>query len=163
MCGILLLVQDSREPLPPFWPSLQIACSNRGPHHRDSRTCQYQQHSAHLYASVLSLRGDSITVQPLCSQDARFLLAWNGQVYDIRDSDIASFAAARTALTQGANDAQEVLRLISQATHYHESSKRDNAVELALQDVTTRLEGEWAMVLLDVSALAIASEETSTD
>ncbi|CAO1637030.1 unnamed protein product [Parajaminaea phylloscopi] len=155
MCGILFLAQrgDADTPLPPYWSSLQSACSQRGPHHLGQVCVQTALKSLHLNASVLSLRGSGLTQQPIGSEDRRFVLSWNGQVYAF-DRIGPSAAAigletAQTRLDAGDNDGQIVFDLLQEAVEYHVAAGAPDAVEAALHDLTSSIEGEWAMLLLD--------------
>lgn len=85
------------------------------------------------------------------------MLAWNGQVYGLdghRGRSIAScdLEQAREDLRAGHNDGLVVLSLIEQAIKYHRTANKvAGAIEAALGDVTSSLDAEWALVLVQVS------------
>lgn len=181
MCGILLLAdgrqEDHDDVLPGYWQSLQQACKCRGPHAHQEIKLQRRRETAdgvdgsegcnrHLFSSVLSLRGDGVTLQPLRSRDDRFALAWNGQVYAIEDSSASTSrvdvdehkrrAAATERLQRGENDGQIVMAwleeaILSKSQAFEAGVNASQAVEAALLEVLSNIEGEWAMVLIDVS------------
>ncbi|ORY34239.1 asparagine synthase-domain-containing protein [Naematelia encephala] len=89
MCGLTLSIRlvPIGAVLPdPVFDSLALACSARGPDSQRTYT-HYVQHNGligsqvevKLVASVLGLRGEGVTVQPLVGQ--RGILGWNGQVF----------------------------------------------------------------------------------
>ena len=85
MCGLTLsirFVADSQPAPDPIFDSLCSANSSRGPDSSSTYT-HYISHAEgqieiRLAASVLGLRGDGITAQPLVGQQG--VLGWNGQV-----------------------------------------------------------------------------------
>lgn len=181
MCGILLLAdgrpEDHDDVLPGYWQSLQRACKCRGPHAHQEIKLQRRRETAdgvdggqgwngHLFSSVLSLRGDGVTLQPLRSGDGRFAIAWNGQVYAIEESSASTSrvdvdehkrrAAATERLRRGENDGQIVMAwleeaILSKSQGYELGTDTSQAVTGALFKVLSNIEGEWAMVLIDVS------------
>ena len=87
MCGLLLsirLVQSGQDGSDPLFDSLLVTVKARGPDSLGIHTSRVDLEDGNvievkLAASVLGLRGDGITKQPL--EDAHGVLGWNGQVF----------------------------------------------------------------------------------
>lgn len=104
-----------------------------------------------LTSSVLSLRGDGTTSQPLSSPDGRLLLAWNGQIFDwdtpAGSSEHAS--SSRTRLDAGENDGIILLDRIQSLLEEQRGGGRETSSEQALNAALTEVEGPYAFVLFD--------------
>ena len=88
---------------------------------------------ARIQGSVLALRGPGVTQQPILSSDSRFLLLWNGEVFDsLHEMDPLS------------NDGEQIMYCIE------EQIDRHAPVESALCSVLGGIEGPYAMILIDV-------------
>lgn len=91
MCGIHAVVSQTQPG--PIEPQLLQRLRNRGPDHlgtvaveleRDDSTRVYVT----LTSTVLSLRGDNLTEQPLVSNDTGAVLCWNGEAWSIGDTAV---------------------------------------------------------------------------
>lgn len=188
MCGILCLFQGNcqddkhinegkalDDQKLTYQPSLEASCKRRGPHSFKWLQIELAGADVQLASSVLSLRGDDLTAQPLESADGTVVLAWNGQVYDVRQEDgienkngrrqRAERAAER--LKAGENDAVVVLDWLVDAVRSHEahpsasssssssSSPRSQAFVAALDEVLSSIEAEWAATIVDVAGESI--------
>lgn len=169
MCGILLLVANTQNDqqdasaveLPGYYSSLKDVCHKRGPHSLKSVQIPTQHGlTVHLTSSVLSLRGEGCTPQPISSQDQTIFLAWNGQVYAIDCSGPSQdesgrqhrAQAAADQIAAGENDGEVLMSWIAAAvSHYqqHQGSTRSQAVVSALHEVFAAIEAEWAMAIVD--------------
>ncbi|TKY84569.1 hypothetical protein EX895_006471 [Sporisorium graminicola] len=170
MCGIGVLIapaltqQDKRDEAKPehvssslhsCWPSVLENIRHRGPDclntfHHDFFAAT-EPWTVSLTSSVLSLRGDGITAQPLCSKDGRLLLAWNGQIFAWDDQQTSSDRASssRHRLDSGENDAIILLDRIQQLLDQHIQDRTDDACQQALCSALAEVEGPYAFVLLD--------------
>ncbi|CBQ73902.1 conserved hypothetical protein [Sporisorium reilianum SRZ2] len=161
MCGIGVLIaptsaqQDDHDDAPASlhscWPSVLENIARRGPdclntiqHHFDAPT---EPWTLSLTSSVLSLRGEGVTAQPLTSSDGRLVLAWNGQIFDWDDQQTSSDRAtsSRVRLDSGENDAVIFLDRIQQLLDERDGEACQEALGAALSEV----EGSYAFVLLD--------------
>ncbi|CAO1637369.1 unnamed protein product [Sympodiomycopsis kandeliae] len=160
MCGIYCLVQAEESPLPEYHESLEQVCSRRGPHCLRTQRISFRSDSitnAYLTSSVLSLRGQGLTAQPIRSHDSHLSLAWNGQVYSVTVNHSSSrrkattSQTARDALLAGENDGQILMDWLNAALDDYASSisSRSRALSMALDEVLSSIEAEWAMVLVD--------------
>lgn len=86
-----------------------------------------------LYASVLGLRGETVTRQPLTSPDNTLWLAWNGQVFE---ADEESWYASAE------NDAAILLRHIQAVAPPQRKE--------ALCSLLAHMDGPYAFALVDV-------------
>ncbi|KAJ9480001.1 Asparagine synthetase domain-containing protein [Pseudozyma hubeiensis] len=174
MCGIGVLISptvtvDERDqgavpPLERYWSSILDNIRDRGPDCSSTVQHEFQTPSSSadsssstttawtlsLTSSVLSLRGDGITQQPLSSSDGRLLLAWNGQIFDW-DSNASNHAtSSRVRLDSGENDGIILLDRIQQILD--EQKDRDtnpSSTGRALNAALSEVEGPYAFVLLD--------------
>ncbi|SPN97586.1 related to asparagine synthases [Cephalotrichum gorgonifer] len=101
MCGIFASV--SRRKHLPLSAALQEYLANRGPDHTgnvlktinpspdDPELCLYLT----CVSTVLSLRGQGVTPQPLVSQTAGSILCWNGEAWKIEGHAVAGNDGAR--------------------------------------------------------------------
>ena len=125
MCGIFLQITSIHEPIESFDYNQVKLISNRGPDCIKKFT--YENESRHLIgvSSVLHLRGDSVTAQPLIS--SRFILQWNGEIF-------------------GYENTSEIENLLkSNDTEFlFEKLKRFN-----LKTVLSSIKGPWAVTIID--------------
>ncbi|GAC93803.1 asparagine synthetase [Pseudozyma hubeiensis SY62] len=174
MCGIGVLIspavavgergQDVATPLEGYWPSVLDNIRDRGPDCSSSVQHEFRAPSStaasssatitawtlSLTSSVLSLRGDGITQQPLTSSDGQLLLAWNGQIFDW-DSNASSHAtSSRVRLVSGENDGIISLDRIQQLLDQQKDhDKSPSSTGSALNAALSEIEGPYAFVLLD--------------
>ncbi|PWY98259.1 hypothetical protein BCV70DRAFT_202039 [Testicularia cyperi] len=94
-----------------------------------------------LASSVLALRGDGVTQQPLCSADGRFLFAWNGQLFAI-ESEGSETSTSSWRLQDGLNDTRWIFDQILARIPGDEPLQ---AVVAAL----AQLEGPYAFAFFD--------------
>ncbi|CDR87298.1 uncharacterized protein SPSC_00424 [Sporisorium scitamineum] len=169
MCGIGVLIapalaqQDGDhtqavDALPPVrrcWPSVLENISQRGPGCLNTLQHEFsastQPWTLSLTSSVLSLRGDGITAQPLVSSDRRLVLAWNGQIFDWDDQQASSNRASssRIRLDPAENDGIILLDRIQQLLDEQAEVGNDEACQQALNLALSEVEGPYAFVLLD--------------
>lgn len=89
---------------------------------------------ARIQGSVLALRGPGVTRQPILSSDSRFLLLWNGEVFDsLHEMDPLS------------NDGEQIMHCIEEQIGGHAP------VDSVLCSVLGGIEGPYAMIFIDVS------------
>lgn len=138
-------------------------CSRRGPHCISSSTLTLPSGSALLNASVLSLRGPTLTRQPIVSSSADFTLAWNGQIYGLQPLEAQKsqrYREAEQALEAGQNDGHVLARWIEASVleELEQSSSSSDAQHQARRRVyqhvlplilDRQVEGEWAFTLVD--------------
>lgn len=174
MCGIGVLIsptvtvdelgRDVAPPLERYWPSVLDNIRDRGPdcsgtvkHNfqapsssADSSSSATTAWTLSLTSSVLSLRGDGITQQPLSSSDGRLLLAWNGQIFDWESNASNHATSSRVRLDSGENDGTILLDRIQQILD--EQKDRDtnpSSTGIALNAALSEVEGPYAFVMLD--------------
>lgn len=132
MCGIHAVISKNR--LISNEADLEQRLQKRGPDHIGRVTVELQQDLSPLYvtftSTVLSLRGDQITPQPLIDNVSGSVLCWNGEAWKIRGQQIEG------------NDGQAVL------THLVNASKIGHE---AILDALRTIEGPFAFVYLDKS------------
>ncbi|SNX85983.1 uncharacterized protein MEPE_04692 [Melanopsichium pennsylvanicum] len=158
MCGIGLLVvpeggvEDSQAsgtlPLHQAWPSVLHNIHRRGPDshdtvHHNFTTTKSESWNLYLTSTVLSLRGDGITSQPLESPGHRLALAWNGQIFDW---DTTRATTSKKRLDAGENDGRILLDRIKQ--HVDDGAGCEEALNTSLSEI----EAPYAFVLLDKQA-----------
>lgn len=164
MCGIGVLIaptpvqegertaaEDKAAQIYGSWPSLLQNVQRRGPDcwNTDQReffpSNSTDPWTLSLASSVLSLRGQGLTVQPLSSHDGRLHLAWNGEIFDWDASAVSSAHAtsSKVRLDTGENDVQILLDRIQSLLD--DGLPCQQALNLALAEV----EGPYAFVLYD--------------
>ena len=125
MCGIFLQITSINEPIKSIDYHQVKLISNRGPDCIKEFT--YENESRHLIgvSSVLHLRGDSVTAQPLIS--SRFILQWNGEIF-------------------GYENTSEIENLLkSNDTEFlFEKLERFN-----IKTVLSSIKGPWAVTIID--------------
>ena len=130
MCGIHAAV--SKSPEKHLGSDFERCLCNRGPDHLGRVTTELRHDAYALFvtltSTVLSLRGDHITAQPLQDDESGSILCWNGEAWKIDGVPI-----------QG-NDGQAVLQRLS-------SARRDG--EGAFVDAVRSIDGPFAFVYLD--------------
>ena len=82
MCGIFLQINTLIEPIKSksIHENQVKLISNRGPDSIKEFSYNFGSKKLMGLSSVLHLRGDSTTVQPL--ESSRFILQWNGEIFD---------------------------------------------------------------------------------
>ncbi|KAK5990764.1 Asparagine synthetase domain-containing protein C4F6.11c [Cladobotryum mycophilum] len=115
MCGIHAVISHNAGPHK-LTPNVERHLRNRGPDHLGTVEVQLnkaageQPLSLSFTATVLSLRGDHVTKQPLVNQDTGSVLCWNGEAWKIRDDLVegndgeAVFSMLNTAGIEGGKD-----------------------------------------------------------
>ena len=127
MCGIFLQINSSNEPITCIDPHQLHLISNRGPDSFEEFTCDLGTSRIVGASSVLHLRGDRITKQPL--QSTRFILQWNGEIFDYENfSDNAKLLEI--------NDT----KFLFDQLHLNENN---------IESVLTAIKGPWALALVD--------------
>ncbi|KAF6766839.1 Asparagine synthase [Kalmanozyma brasiliensis GHG001] len=172
MCGIGVLItpastqqdghtvsEDGIKRLREAWPSVLENISNRGPDSLETIQHDFQvttddiasPWNLSLTASVLCLRGEGITTQPLVSEDDRLVLAWNGQIFHWDDQVTRSDQAtsSKVRLDSGHNDAVILLDRIQHLLGQPDQDDGKTTCELALNLTLSEVEGPYAFVLLD--------------
>ena len=171
MCGIGVLIapiseqQDSENAAAQVyraWPSVLHNVQRRGPdclktiQHEFQSSIAGDSHSRSwtlsLTSSVLSLRGEGITAQPLSSSDGRLLLAWNGQIFDWDTTGTGSDRASssKVRLDSGHNDGLILLDRIQAFLDGQDEDGSGASCEHALNAALAEIEGPYAFVLLDL-------------
>ncbi|KAH7328714.1 asparagine synthase-like protein [Stachybotrys elegans] len=132
MCGIYAHV--SRTGLGQISADLERRLRNRGPDHLGTVQVTLEQHRGPLFitltSTVLSLRGDHVTKQPLVDGASGSVLCWNGEAWRIRGDAV-----------QG-NDGEAVLSLLVE-------SSASNSGETGVLDALRMIEGPFAFVFFD--------------
>ncbi|KAH7257029.1 asparagine synthase-domain-containing protein [Fusarium tricinctum] len=131
MCGIHATIAVS--PDHNISPELERCLTNRGPDH--TGTVETQLDGADdlfltFTSTVLSLRGDHVTKQPLVDAATGFVLCWNGEAWGIRGEPVKG------------NDGEAVLALLAEASR--------GAGDV--MDVLRAIEGPFAFIYLDKPA-----------
>ncbi|KAM0225809.1 hypothetical protein ACHAQD_000768 [Fusarium lateritium] len=118
MCGIHATIAVS--PDQNTSPELERCLANRGPDHTGTVGTQLDGID-NLFltftSTVLSLRGDHVTKQPLVDTATGSVLCWNGEAWGIRGepvkgNDSEAVLALLAAASRGAGDVMDVLRAI---------------------------------------------------
>ncbi|KAL8867308.1 MAG: hypothetical protein Q9174_005748, partial [Haloplaca sp. 1 TL-2023] len=137
MCGIFFSCSGDTE----VTPSAKVLnCLNRrGPDHIKRLSAQSSLRSLSFISSVLSLRGEVLTSQPLQDPSTGSILCWNGEAWSI-DGDAVK-----------GNDAVAVFNLLLQAIYPDvsaaASSRPDSpAVNEAIANALQRVRGPYAFV-----------------
>ncbi|CAJ0546003.1 Ff.00g094760.m01.CDS01 [Fusarium sp. VM40] len=131
MCGIHATIAVS--PDHKISPELERCLANRGPDH--TGTVETQLDGADdlfltFTSTVLSLRGDHVTKQPLVDAATESVLCWNGEAWGIRGEPLKG------------NDGEAVLTLLAEASR--------GAGDV--MDVLRAIEGPFAFIYLDKPA-----------
>lgn len=121
MCGIYF---GKEVPSDSLLESLQ----RRGPDHQQTIKC----HEYILHSTVLHMRGDSVTPQPLCSD--RFVLQWNGEIFGFSPSFRKT---AKEVLLWTRSDTQILFDLLN--------DEPDDIINLLMS-----IEGPFAVLILDI-------------
>lgn len=152
MCGILLhatttqnakkvtngLSLDDRTnnetPTPTWWDETAQVIKNRGPDAcRESVHLVLDRIQIRVCASVLALRGDQVVSQPLWTDDGRYMLLWNGEVFH---STLPGFDLDK-------HDGVQILECIQDLI------RKGEVLETAFASVLGALEGPYAAILID--------------
>lgn len=138
MCGIHAAISKTAPPL--ISPYLKSCLGNRGPDHTGqlvTRLSDAQDANPTfitLTSTVLALRGDHVTEQPLVHPQTESALCWNGEAWKVGGRPL-----------QG-NDSQAILNLLSET-----SVSAAGNVE-AILDVLLSIQGPFAFVYFDKPA-----------
>lgn len=120
MCGIDLLIGRTTTSIGSLEGPFVDKLRRRGPDVLDTISITINSWTVNATSSVLHLRGDYITSQPVSSE--RFVFLWNGEVYDGID------------IPQDKSDTEALFDLFS---------------TLSVYNVFNRVRGEYAFVLVD--------------
>lgn len=138
MCGIHATISTCRDAN--LSPDVKRCLCNRGPDYTGTLQAQIppvDEHRDTLFLSftstVLSLRGDHVTQQPLLDDASGSMLCWNGEAWRIRGEPV-----------QG-NDGEAVFATLTSASH------RGSDAEPVL-DALRSLEGPFAFIYFDKAA-----------
>ncbi|KHN99966.1 asparagine synthetase domain containing protein 1 [Metarhizium album ARSEF 1941] len=137
MCGIYAVIYTAGQcPIPSA--TLQRRLQNRGPDHLGTVTTGLGGNDAislSFTSTVLSLRGDHVTKQPLVDDTTGSVLCWNGEAWELDRQTV-----------QG-NDSEAVLSLLSVASH--RSLKDDGRGVL---DALRGIRGPFSFIYFDKPA-----------
>ncbi|KAM3498980.1 hypothetical protein MY10362_007740 [Beauveria mimosiformis] len=130
MCGIQAAI--SHNVSSPISGTLEANLRCRGPDHLGSLTISLPDNDGHLCvaltSTVLALRGNHTTAQPLLDQDSGSALCWNGEAWRIHGQPVTG------------NDGEFVLsKLVAASSHNQE----------AILDTLRAIEGPFAFVFVD--------------
>lgn len=130
MCGIHAVISAS-EPCS-LSRTIEACLRARGPDHLGHADTQVEQGDAPpllltFTSSVLSLRGDSVTQQPLVDDSTGSMLCWNGEAWKIGGQHV------------GGNDGDAILRLLTTASPLRDSPD-------AILEALRSIEGPFAFV-----------------
>ncbi|KAF4336285.1 asparagine synthase [Fusarium beomiforme] len=128
MCGIHATISSGTEQR--LSSELERCLVKRGPDHTGTVKTQVNDLFLTFTSTVLSLRGDHITKQPLVDPVTESVLCWNGEAWGIRGESV-----------QG-NDGEAILVLLAEASH--------GAGDVL--DILRAIEGPFAFVYLDKPA-----------
>lgn len=133
MCGIYAAVTTTGQAPPGLQGHARQCLCRRGPDHEGTVDTQLPGTDVSLTftSTVLSLRGDVLSAQPLVD-DAGSVLCWNGEAWRIRGQSVAD---------DGRGDTQAVMELLTSAS----ASGDEDAVLDALRSI----EGPFAVVFFD--------------
>lgn len=138
MCGIHAAISKTVPPL--LSPYLRACLGNRGPDHigqlaaRISGTEDADATFLTFTSTVLALRGDHLTEQPLIHPQTGSALCWNGEAWKI------------SGLSVEGNDAEAILDLLCEAS----ASAAENVPTVL--DVLLSIQGPFAFVYFDKPA-----------
>lgn len=139
MCGIHAAI--SKVGNCPVTSALERRLRNRGPDHIGSVTCRLDDGTGvastvlTFTSTVLALRGDHVTKQPLVDTDSSSVLCWNGEAWKIQGKPVEG------------NDGEAVLALLTKARQ-EASSDAETVVLEALRSI----EGPFAFIYFDKPA-----------
>ncbi|KAM3474397.1 hypothetical protein MY8738_007922 [Beauveria namnaoensis] len=130
MCGIHAAI--SHNVSSPISGALEANLRCRGPDHLGSLTISLPDNDSHLCvaltSTVLALRGNHTTAQPLLDQDSGSALCWNGEAWRIHGQPVTG------------NDGEFVLsKLVAASSHSKE----------AILNTLRAIEGPFAFVFVD--------------
>ncbi|KAM3520766.1 hypothetical protein NHJ13051_006660 [Beauveria bassiana] len=130
MCGIHAAI--SHNVSSPISGTLEANLRCRGPDHLGSLTISLPDNDSHLCvaltSTVLALRGNHTTAQPLLDQDSGSALCWNGEAWRIHGQPVTG------------NDGEFVLsKLVAASSHSKE----------AILNTLRAIEGPFAFVFVD--------------
>ncbi|OAA48744.1 asparagine synthetase domain containing protein 1 [Metarhizium rileyi] len=136
MCGIHAAISTAGQC--PISSALERRLRNRGPDHLGTVTTSVGDNGAFslsLTSTVLSLRGDHVTKQPIVDETTGSVLCWNGEAWKIKGEKV-----------QG-NDGEAILSLLGEAGRCS-SDQHDKAV----LDALCEIEGPFAFIYFDKPA-----------
>lgn len=130
MCGIHAAI--SRKLPDPIFGTLEKCLRNRGPDHFGAITISLGDNDAPLHVSltstVLALRGNHTTAQPLLDGATGSALCWNGEAWKIHGKSV------------NGNDGEVVLSKLTAAS---------SIGQVAVLDTLRAIEGPFAFIFLD--------------
>ncbi|OAQ99403.1 hypothetical protein LLEC1_07368, partial [Akanthomyces lecanii] len=130
MCGIHAAISQNAPD--PIYGTLETCLRSRGPDHVGSLTINIPDNESQLYvaltSTVLALRGNHTTAQPLLDQDSGSALCWNGEAWRIHGEPVTG------------NDGETVLSQLTAAS----ARGRD-----AVLETLRAIEGPFAFVFVD--------------
>ncbi|KAJ4145793.1 hypothetical protein LMH87_004628 [Akanthomyces muscarius] len=130
MCGIHAAI--SQNTTDPISVTLEACLRRRGPDHLGSLTINLSDNDAQLYvaltSTVLALRGNHTTAQPLLDQDLGSALCWNGEAWRIHGEPV------------NGNDGEIVLSKLAAASFRGQE---------AVLETLRAIEGPFAFVFVD--------------
>lgn len=133
MCGIFLqIITALNEPIKSIHSHQLQLISNRGPDSIEEFSCDLNSKKLTGISSVLHLRGDSTTVQPL--ESSRFILQWNGEIFGYKDF-VDNDKENETLLKN--NDTQFLF---------------DKIHKEPIKTVLSSIRGPWAVTIIDKEA-----------
>lgn len=124
MCGIFLQIAPASESITSIDQHQKELIYNRGPDGMNEFVYNTENLNLTGLSSVLHLRGDSITLQPL--ESSRFILQWNGEIFDYEDDTVNNLLEM--------NDTQFLFDKL------HKSSVKDSL---------SAVKGPWACTIID--------------
>lgn len=127
MCGIFLQITTENRPETPIPEHQTQLISRRGPDHVGECCVEVFSRRLACVSSVLGLRGENVTPQPLRSD--RYILQWNGEIFGYRDMDISIEKLLKE------NDTQFLMEQIS-----------NNPI----RSVLSKIKGPWSVCIIDI-------------
>lgn len=131
MCGIFLGISSKTDPTHTVHPHQRELVFNRGPDSIQDFNLEINEFRIVGISSVLHLRGDLLTKQPLDSSN--FVLQWNGEVFNYCDYDASGKENEDDSLL-ARNDTQFIF---------------DEFHKKPVEDVLLTIKGPWAFTLID--------------
>eukprot|EP00158_Paraphelidium_tribonemae_P005652 Partr_v1_DN27445_c3_g2_i1_m71980 putative asparagine synthetase len=121
MCGILLsLSQGHSTVCAKLAAGAEKSVANRGPDFNARHELQIEGYTVKVFSSVLHLRGNSMSEQPVISQSHSSILCWNGEAYTYNDirldteiSDTDWLSRELESIPVDAQFEQSLLKLLS--------------------------------------------------
>lgn len=125
MCGIFLQIKPNENASKEIYPIQKNLIFNRGPDSLKEFSLEIGSKQLHGISSVLHLRGDLVTVQPL--ESSRFILQWNGEIFGYN----------------GVSDTEELLKR-NDTEFLFEKLKTE-----PIKNILSSIKGPWAVTVVD--------------